>query len=191
MARKLESTFGNMLVVLTTIGLASAFALGFTYNKTRTEIEAASKKKQEKIIREVLDGIAFDNNPIAEKYTVEGFDKIEIYPAKQGGQLAGAAVKSVSPMGYAGNVWLMVGFKVDGTINKTAVIEHKETPGLGTKMATSWRDQYNGKNPERNDIRVKNDGGEIDAITAATISSRAFSDAVRKAYDAFKKGGTQ
>jgi len=83
----------------------------------------------------------------------------------------------------------MVGFKPDGTINRTAVVEHKETPGLGTKMATPWRDQFNDKNPGTNNLKVKQDGGEVDAITAATISSRAFSEAVQKAYDAFKKGG--
>ncbi len=189
MAKKLESTFGNMLIVLLAIGIVSAFALGFTYTKTRPEIEAATKKKQEKIIREVLDGIQFDNDPLGEKYTAAGFDGLEIYPAKQGGQLVGAAVKSFSPRGYSGNVWIMVGLKPDGTINRTAVVEHKETPGLGTKMATPWRDQYNGKNPGTNNLKVRQDGGEVDAITAATISSRAFSEAVQKAYDAFKKGG--
>jgi len=189
MAKKLGSTFANMLIVLLAIGLVSAFALGFTYSKTRPQIEAAAKKKQEKIIREVLDGIPFDNEPLAEKYTVEGFDGLELYPAKQGGELVGAAVKTVSPAGYSGNVWLMVGFRPDGTINRTAVVEHKETPGLGTKMATPWRDQFNGKDPASFKLKVRKDGGDVDAITAATISSRAFSEAVQKAYDAFRKGG--
>ncbi len=189
MAKKLESNFLNMVIVLTVIGLVAALALGFTYAKTRPEIEAASKKKQEKIIREVLDGSLFDNDPLAEKYTVEGFDGLELYPAKQGGQRVGVAVKTFSPKGYSGNIWIMVGFRPDGTINRTAVIEHKETPGLGTKMDTAWKNQFNDKHPERNALRVRQDGGEIDAITAATISSRAFSEAVQKAYEAFKKGG--
>ncbi|HNT29124.1 MAG TPA: RnfABCDGE type electron transport complex subunit G, partial [bacterium] len=189
MAKKLESNFVNMFVVLLVIGLVAALALGFTYSKTRPEIEAAALKKQEKIITTVLDGISYDNKPLAEKYAVDGFNGLELYPAKQGGELVGVAVKTVSPSGYSGNVWLMVGFKPDGTINKTAVLEQKETPGLGTKMDTPWKDQYNGKNPGTNNLKVKNEGGEIDAITAATISSRAFSEAVQKAYDAFKKGG--
>lgn len=189
MAKKLESNFLNMVAVLTVIGLVAALALGFTYSKTRPEIEAAALKKQEKIITAVLDGIPYDNKPLAEKYTVDGFDGLELYPAKQGGELVGVAVKTVSPAGYSGNVWIMVGFKPDGTINRTSVIEHKETPGLGTKMDTKWKDQYTGKNPGTNNLKVRNDGGEIDAITAATISSRAFSGAVQKGYDAFMKGG--
>lgn len=189
MAKKLESNFVNMFTVLLVIGLVAALALGFTYSKTRPEIEAAALKKQEKNITAVLDGITYDNKPLADKYTVEGFDRLELYPAKQGGELAGVAVKTVSPSGYSGDVWLMVGFKPDGTINRTSVVAHKETPGLGTKMDTPWRDQYNGKNPGTDNLKVAKDGGTIDAITAATISSRAFSDAVQKAYDAVKKGG--
>ncbi len=189
MAKKLESTFVNMFVVLLVIGLVAALALGFTYSKTRPEIEAAAQKKQEKNITAVLDGITYDNKPLAEKYTVEGFERLELYPAKQGGALVGTAVKTVSPAGYSGDVWLMAGFKPDGVINAVSVVEHKETPGLGTKMDTKWKDQYTGKNPGVNNLKVRKDGGEIDAITAATISSRAFTDAVQKAYEAVKKGG--
>jgi electron transport complex protein RnfG len=70
------------------------------------------------------------------------------------------------------------------------VLEHKETPGLGTKMTDpSFKDQFNGKNPDSFQLKVKKDGGKVDAITAATISSRAFCDAVGKAHKTLKKGG--
>ena len=191
MAKKLESNFRNMFVVLSVICIVSALALGFTYGNTKDAIAKAAQEKQVKNIKKVLDGIPFDNDPAAGKYTVEGFDGLELYPATQGGQTVGTAVKTVSPAGYSGNIWLMVGFKPDGVINAISVVEHKETPGLGTKMDTPWKDQYTGKNPGVNNLKVKKDGGEIDAITAATISSRAFTDAVQKAHAAFTKGGVK
>jgi electron transport complex protein RnfG len=84
----------------------------------------------------------------------------------------------------------MVGFLKDGTINNTAVVSHKETPGLGDKMDVKKSDfpvQFEGKNPSSYKLKVTKDGGDVDAITAATITSRAFCDAVDKAYKSFEK----
>ncbi|MBW6459704.1 MAG: FMN-binding protein, partial [Bacteroidales bacterium] len=76
----------------------------------------------------------------------------------------------------------------DLTIYNTVVIQQKETPGLGTKMKDPvWKNQFNGKNPDVYNLKVKKDGGDVDAITAATISSRAFSGAISRAYEALKK----
>ena len=84
----------------------------------------------------------------------------------------------------------MAGFKPDGTIINISVLEQKETPGLGTKMAEpKFKDQFNDKNPSQYILKVKKDGGPVDAITAATISSRAFCDAVQRAYNTLQKGG--
>ena len=86
----------------------------------------------------------------------------------------------------------MVGLLPDGSINNISVLEHKETPGLGDKMQKSkstWSDQFNGKNPANYKLKVTKDGGDVDAITAATISSRAYCDAVQRAYDTFKSNG--
>lgn len=84
----------------------------------------------------------------------------------------------------------MAGFKPDGTIINITVLEHKETPGLGTKMTEpSFKDQFVDKNPGNYELKVKKDGGPVDAITAATISSRAYCDAVQRAYNTLKKGG--
>jgi electron transport complex protein RnfG len=66
-----------------------------------------------------------------------------------------------------------------------SVLQHKETPGLGTKMTEEkFLVQFRGKNPGSFPLKVKKDGGQVDAITAATISSRAFCDALQRAYDA-------
>jgi electron transport complex protein RnfG len=80
----------------------------------------------------------------------------------------------------------MAGFLPDGSIHKVTVLTHKETPGLGTKMADPrFADQFAGKNPASFVIKVKKDGGQIDAITAATVSSRAYCDALQRAYDTY------
>ena len=84
----------------------------------------------------------------------------------------------------------MAGFKPGGTIVNITVLEHKETPGLGTKMAEpKFKDQFMDKNPAEFSLKVKKDGGPVDAITAATISSRAFCDALQRASNTLQKGG--
>jgi electron transport complex protein RnfG len=122
---------------------------------------------------------------------ITGFhESLEVYPAKQGGKLVASAIRSYSPKGYGGNVWLMVGLLPDGEINNIAVLEHKETPGLGTKMNDAeYKEQYSGQNPASFDLKVEKDGGEVDALTGATITSRAFSQATQLAFDTYMKGG--
>lgn len=186
MAGKKESTFVNMVLVLFIVTLVASASLGYVYELTKGPIAAAKLAKKLKAIKEVVP--AFDNNPDADMYEMEMPDggKLEFYPAKKGDELVGTAVKSYTKKGFSGLVWLMVGLKPDGSIQKVAVLEHKETPGLGTKMdAPFFKDQFNDKDPSKTNLTVTKDGGDIDAITAATISSRAFCDAVQKAYDAY------
>jgi electron transport complex protein RnfG len=84
----------------------------------------------------------------------------------------------------------MVGFDNHNKIHKTKVLEQKETPGLGTKMKDpKFKKQFEGKDPAAFTLKVKKDGGQVDAISAATITSRAFCDAARRAYQALLKGG--
>jgi electron transport complex protein RnfG len=91
-------------------------------------------------------------------------------------------------LGFGGHIELMAGFLPDGTIYNSLVIQHKETPGLGTRMTEpKFHDQVNGKNPADFQLKVKKDGGQVDAITAATISSRAYCDAIQRAYNALQK----
>jgi electron transport complex protein RnfG len=79
-----------------------------------------------------------------------------------------------------------VGFKPDGTIKNISVLEQKETPGLGTKMKDeSFLQQFRGKNPSKFNLKVVKDGGDVDALTGATISTRAFSESTKMAYDEF------
>jgi electron transport complex protein RnfG len=191
MANKKESTFTNMTLTLLIVSSIAALSLGGVYNLTKEPIALAKKAKLEKAISVVVP--QFDNSITEEKIEVQGdngADMLEIYPAKKDGELVGMAIKTYTDIGYSGRFWIMVGFKPDGTIINTAVLEHKETPGLGDKMDESKSDfpiQFKEKNPETFKTEVTRDGGEVDAITAATISSRAFCDALNRAYKAFQE----
>ena len=190
MAKK-ESTLFNMVSSLVVVTLVASAALGYVYELTKEPIAAAKLAKKIRAIDEVVP--EYDNNPVEEMYKipVEGTeDSLEVYPAKKDGKLISSAIRTYSPKGYGGEVWLMVGLLPDGTINKIAVLEHKETPGLGSKMnGEDFKHQFIGKNPSTFNLKVKKDGGEVDALSGATISSRAFGQATQLAYDTYMKGG--
>ncbi len=115
---------------------------------------------------------------------------MEAYKATKDGQPVGIAVKTYSKKAFGDPIWLMVGFDTNLKINKISVLEQKETPGLGTKMGDKkFKIQFEGKDPAAFNMTVDKDGGEIHSISAATISSRAFCDAVKRGYDAVKTGG--
>ena len=187
---KTESSFRNMVLSLSLISLVAAACLGFVYEFTKEPIELSNLNKKVEAIKKVVPD--FNNNPYNEMFrlpTGEG-DSLDIFPAKKDSILVGYAVTTYTKKGFSGNILMMAGFKPDGTIVDITILEHKETPGLGTKMAeASFKDQFKEKNPAEFRLKVKKDGGPVDAITAATISSRAFCDAVQRAYNTVQKGG--
>ena len=186
---KAESTLKNMLLSLTLIAMGASIALGFVYEYTKGPIEVSNLNRKLEAIRQVVP--EFNNNPADEMFRLQSYegDSLEVYPSKKDGRINGYAIKTYSDKGYSGTITLMAGFKPDGTIYNISVLEQKETPGLGTKMKEPrFKEQFNGKNPSSFGLKVKKDGGEVDAISAATISSRAFCDAVSKAYKTFRKG---
>jgi electron transport complex protein RnfG len=190
MAKK-ESTFFNMVITLFVVTLVASTALAYVYEITKEPIAAARLAKKLEAIDQVVP--QYDNNPVDDMYTIpatDGTDSLEVYPARENGKLVGSAIRSFSKNGYGGLIWIMVGIEPDGKIKDVAVVEHKETPGLGSKMSDpSFKNQFMGLDPSKTSLEVKKDGGDIDAITAATISSRAFCDAVQMAVNSFEKGG--
>ncbi|MCU0461975.1 MAG: RnfABCDGE type electron transport complex subunit G [Bacteroidales bacterium] len=187
---KTESTFKNMVLSLTLISLGASASLGFVYELTKEPIALSALNKKLNAIREVVP--EFNNNPDEEMFrlaTGEG-DSLDIFPAKKDGEIVGYAVNTYTNKGFSGYINLIAGFKPDGTIINISVLQQKETPGLGTKMADpGFKDQFIDKNPSEFQLKVRKDGGPVDAITAATISSRAFCDAVQRAYNTLEKGG--
>ncbi len=188
MAKK-ESSLKNMLIALFTITFVASAALGGIYELTKEPIAAARLAKKNAAISQVIP--QFDNNPGDDVYkmAVDG-DTLYFYPGKAGGELVGTAIETFSNLGFGGKIRIMVGLLPDGTINDVTVLEHAETPGLGDKMdrkKSDWSIQFQGKNPADFKLMVKKDGGDVDAITASTISSRAFCDAVSRAYENYMK----
>ena len=186
---KIESTFKNMAMALTFIAIGASTCLGFVYEFTKEPIELSILNKKLDAIKQVVPD--FTNNPNEEMFrlaTGEG-DSLDIYPAKIDDLIIGYAVSTYTKDGFSGDITIMAGFKPDGTIINTSVLQHKETPGLGTKMTDpEFKNQFIEKNPSEFMLKVKKDGGPVDAITAATISSRAFCDAIQRAYNTLQKG---
>ncbi len=186
MAKK-ESSFMNMVLTLFIVTGIAALALGGVYNLTKEPIAIAKRLKIEKAIGEVLP--EFDSITEFKVMPETGKDSLTFYRATKNGEPVGTAVRTYTDKGFSGRFWIMVGFVNGDVISGTSVLEHKETPGLGDKMKTEWADQFKGKNLTEFTLKVKKDGGDVDAITAATISSRAFCDATERAYQELKKQG--
>lgn len=183
---KLESSLKNMVLSLFGISLVMSAALGFVNQVTKGPIAEAIKAKEVNAIKDVLP--PFDNDPVV---TLREFDGIIFYSATKGGEPVGYAAKTFTEKGYSGRFDLMVGFLPDGTLNKVVVLQQKETPGLGNNiLQPKFSDQFMNINIgelKNQSLSVKKDGGTIDAISAATISSRAYCDGIQKAYNALMK----
>jgi len=190
MSKKPESTFMNMVIRLFIIVAGAGAVLGFVYMQTFDVIAAARQKKLEEAIGKVVP--QFDTLNIYTRMPATGKDSITFYEAYRNDSLVGTAIATYTEKGFSGVFKIMVGFDTQGVIINTSVLEHKETPGLGDKMDKSksdWSTQFNGKDPKTYKLTVTKDGGDVDAITAATISSRAFCDATARAYKTYKEKG--
>ncbi|KGL53624.1 electron transporter RnfG [Porphyromonas canoris] len=189
--KKLGSTLPNMFLSLTIICVVASALLSFVYNGTKDIIAQSKVAALERAIGEVTP--EFDNSPYQEqvKILVET-DSLSVFPATKDGALVATAVQSVTHKGFSGDVSILFGFDLEGNIINYSVLSMQETPGLGTKM-TDWfktekgNQSVLGRNLNNGDLKVKQDQGDVDAITAATISSRAFLDAAARAHIAQKE----
>lgn len=186
----LQSTLKNMVLSLGTICLVSSALLAGVYALTKEPIEKAAAAKTTASIKKVLP--EFEGEPEAASIESDG-KKYDYYVAKKGGEPVGYAIMA-SSTGFGGPLSLMVGVTSDGVIYNTAVLSQSETPGLGAKCTEAeFSDQFRSLDPARTRLAVKKDGGDIDAITASTITSRAYVAAVSNAlaiYKAIVWGGT-
>ena len=179
MAKKMESTLINMILSLVLISMTMSAALSFVYLKTKGPIEATARQREIDAIKQVVP--QFDSDPASAKTEDNG---VIIYKLSNRNKPVGFAVKTFTDKGFGGHIEIMAGFLPDGSIYNVSVLQHKETPGLGTKMNDEqFSKQFLGKSPTKFKLRVKKDGGQVDAITAATVSSRAYCDALQRAFD--------
>lgn len=178
-----------MLLSLLIITVVSGLSLGFVNDLT---IEPKAKAKLEKKVsslRLVLP--TFDNNPVDDMQLVKSetvTDSVEVYPAYLNNEFVGAAIIGSTEKGFSGLIKIMIGFKPTGIIENVVILEQKETPGLGTKLTdVAFLQQFKDVDLSNFNMKVTKDGGEVDALTGATISTRAFCEAAQMAYDAYIK----
>ena len=190
--KKLESTITNMVVVLVGVALITGSILAYVNHVTEEPIRQQAEKTLADGIKAVMGGVeltvAKDDTV---RQTVSGKEIIFVIHEAVGTdkQPLGAAVESTTG-GFGGDFKILVGFDNDGKILGYTILQHSETPGLGAK-ADKWFQKDGkgcviGKNPATDNLTVKKDGGDVDAITASTITSRAFLLAVNQAYQAYK-----
>ena len=184
---KKESTFLNMTITLFVITMVAGLSLGYVNDLTVGPIAKAKLERKVKALKQVLP--EFNNNPVEQVMLIKSDkakDSIEIYSGMMDDKAVGTAVIGSSEKGYSGLVKIMVGFEPNGNIKNIVVLEQKETPGLGTKMKDDkFLRQFRGKNPTEFELKPKKDGGDVDALTGATITTRAFGEAAQLAYDVF------
>ena len=179
-----QSTFKNMTVCLFAICIVCSSLLAGVYALTKEPIDAAAKAKNEAAIKEVLPPSAA---AIEEERTVdfEGASYTYNLAYDEQGNTVGCAI-NVAPVGFGGPIAIKVGFDVNGVIWNTKVLSQAETPGLGAKcVEPSFADQFKGFDPAAKKLAVKKDGGDVDAITASTITSRAYADGLALAAKVF------
>ena len=184
----MESTLRNMVTVLLATTLAASGAVGGAYLLTKDLIEQAESRKKTEAVEAVLPPFSSLDAPY--KVPGTGADSLTVTVARNGADVAGYAVESYSEKGYSGMIRLTVGFDAAYNICKVQVTAQNETPGLGAKIAdqeSHFTVQFEGKNPENFKLLVRKDGGDVDAITASTITSRAYTEAIRSAYEAITR----
>ena len=190
---KLKSNLPNMVGILTTVAVLCGGILAYVNDLTDAPRKEAAQNALNAGIEQVMGGKCKVEKPDTIKRTVDGKELTYIaYKTDKG-----TAIQSTDPNGFGGNLTVLVGFNNAGDILGYTILETAETPGLGAK-ADKWfqsvenggnseKSSIIGKNPAKNQLRVTkdNDGGEIDAITASTITSRAFLRAVQEAYNTY------
>lgn len=192
--KKLESSITNMVLVLVGVALITGGILAYVNHITEAPIKLQAEKTLADGIKAVMGGVQLsvaENDTI--KQTIKGKEVVFVIhkTVDSNKQDLGVAVESTTG-GFGGDLKVLVGFDKDGNILGYTILQHAETPGLGAK-ADKWfqkdgKGSIIGKNPNKDNLTVKKDGGDIDAITASTITSRAFLLAVTQAYNAYKSG---
>jgi len=190
----MKSTLLNMTAVLFGITLVASAGVGAVNMITVAPIAQAEQAAKVEALKQVLPPF---EDTASETLTIDDMP-ITVYTATQGGEAVGYAVETMSKQGFGGAISLMVGFTPSGEVINVNVLKQTETPGLGTKMADEGNpllasiqgQQLEQKKLVGGKLAVRKDGGDVDALTAATISSRAYVDAINRAWMAYKSVAT-
>ena len=196
--QKLESSLKNMVIVLVGVALIVGAVLAYVNHITSGPIAEKAEKSLAAGIKSVM---GTDDLQVAApeqvNQTIDGKQVTFIIHkcADKSGNQLGAAVESTTG-GFGGDLQVLVGFDTEGKILGYTILQSSETPGLGAKAATWFQKDGKGnvigKSPKDGDLHVSKDdksGNAVDAITASTITSRAFLKAINQAYAAYTQKG--
>ena len=183
---RLKSNLQNMVGVLVGVAFVCALLLSVFNKVTSGPVAEQAAKTLQDGIKNVMqsDSVVVEGDTIVEKEFNGKMLSFVVHNTNKG-----VAVESTDPNAFGGNLKVLVGFNPEGQILGYTLLEHAETPGLGAK-ADRWfqkgeKGDIIGKDPKE-PLTVSKDGGQVDAITASTITSRAFLLAVNNAYNAYK-----
>ena len=190
--KKLKSTLPNMVVVLTCVALITGGLLAWVHHITEAPKLAEQQRSLAEDISKVMGGKSVketDVKNITKEFDGKTYNFVVHYVADANGSPLGKAVESTT-MGFGGDLTVLVGLDQQGKVLGYAIRKTAETPGLGIKAA-EWfqkdgKGSIIGKDPMSKSFAVSKDNGDIDGITASTITSRAFLKAVRQASEATK-----
>ena len=184
-----KSSFKNMTLCLFVICLVCSALLAGVHALTKKTIDEGDAERNEAAIKEVL--------PV-EAVTIEEVRTVEFEGATyeynlaydQQGNTVGCAV-NVTPSGFGGPIKMKVGFNAEGLVWNVKVLSHAETPGLGAKCSEpAFAGQFQKLDPsDEKNLKVKKDGGSLNAITASTITSRAYAEGIALAVKVFQAIG--
>jgi Na+-translocating ferredoxin:NAD+ oxidoreductase subunit G len=177
----------KLIGVLTIISAGAGVLLALTNSVTMKPIAEARRQETLQALSRVLP--PFDNQPDADtkSFTEDGVTWT-FYVARKAKRFAGTAFTATSRKGYGGPITLMAGLSGDGTLRTVQILSQQETPGLGTKITVPpFSKQFDERSIDGAKWAVKKDGGDFDAITGATISSRAVLEAIRGGLDVYRK----
>jgi electron transport complex protein RnfG len=188
MVKKQESGV-KVILVLVLIAMFSAVLLAYVNTVTRGPIAANKKAETKKAIGIVLNTLSdYKYEELPKEMEVESSPVRYFEAVGSSGKPAGYAFIVLGPNGFSSDLEMMVGLDSSGAIIDTYVLDHKETPGLGDAMTKEpFKKQFRTRNAKNTKWEVKKDGGDIDAITAATITSRAFTAGCKRALSAYEK----
>ena len=169
------------IIVLTFICVLSGYLLAQVYKTTKPKIEEIKAEQEEKLNKEI-----FPEGEKFEEKEINGVKYISVLDSE--GKEIGK-IFEVKSFGYGGDIYFKVGVDNEMKIKKIKIKEHNETPGLGAKITDEkFLNQFTGKTKEEIYLKKDKSEGEIDAITGATISSRAIVEGVRKLLENIEKG---
>jgi electron transport complex protein RnfG len=185
----MKNSLINMILVLGGISLVASAAVGSVFRATEAPIALAAEASKKAALAEVLPQF---EAVTAYETTLDGIAVTVNSASDASGAPVGYAVETATDKGFSGSFRLMVGFTPDGKVRAVKVLEHKETPGLGSKMGDEGNVLFasvEGRSPAEMNMAVRKDGGDVDALTAATITSRAYVDAIARAFNAMQQAG--